>query len=125
MRPVTVNFTGDDEILQGADCEFLIPMPQDMTEFDPALTPGALLRGAVKQAAGGKTLLSSHDGTIILSFADPLNLRVQFPNAGTTAAGAFANYPFDVEARSGFTGLISRIAEGVATNRREITTESD
>lgn len=127
MRPVTVNFTGDDELLQGADNVFTIPFDQDMTEFDPAITPFAVLRGQVNKtdAAGGKMLLSTHDGTMVLSWTDARHLRVWFPNAGTTAAGRFDNAPFDIEGKSGYTGLVSRIAEGVATCRREITTNTD
>jgi hypothetical protein len=121
LTPARVDFVGVDRVLQGTDWERTVPMAQDMTAYDPALTVGAVLRGACKSADLATTYMSTAAGTMVLSFDDPLTLRVRFTSAGTSAAAAFNDGVWDVEAVNGLTLFVDRIAEGYAEMSREVT----
>ena len=124
LVPAEADFVGVDRILQGTDWARVVPMPQDMSAYDPALTPGALLRGALKTPDLMTVVASTELGTMVLSFDDVLSLRVQFTAAGTAGALPRKDLVWDVEAKNGLTGYIDRIAQGTAHLYREVTTAS-
>lgn len=124
LSPVEADFVGEDRVLQGTDWSRTVPMAQDMTAYDPAVTVGAQLRGALKSADLSTVIASTEAGTMVLSFDDPFTLRVEFTAAGTAAASPQRKAAWDVEAVNGFTGKVDRIAQGRADVYREVTTAS-
>lgn len=122
LKPVEADFVGEDRILQGTDWSRTVPMTVDMTAYNPALTVGAVLRGAVRSSDLQTVHLSTAAGTMVLSFDDPFTLRVAFTAAGSAAAPAFDNGWWEVEAVSGLSLKTDRIAQGAASHYREVTT---
>ena len=81
-----------------------------------------MLRGSVRSHDLQTLYLSTAAGTMVCTFDDPFTLLVCFTAAGTAAAAAFDNGWWEVEAVSGLTLRVDRIAQGVAENYREVTT---
>lgn len=121
LTPVVVDFVGDAEILQGADTVRVVRFLQSMVAFDPAVTPGAVLRGSVVSSDFATTHLTSEAAAIAFSWADDRTLEVLFTAAGTTLANAFEGAIWQCEAKNGVTGKIERIAQGLADMSREST----
>lgn len=125
LQPVVADFIGFDQILQGTDWSRTIVFSSDMSAYDPATQPGAVLRGALKTADLVNTLASTEAGTMVLSWDDAFTLRVEF-TAASTAGSAYAGRTlyWDCEAVNGLTSKVDRIAQGKAFVYREVTTSS-
>lgn len=125
LQPVVADFVGFDQILQGTDWSRTIAFASDMTAYDPAVTLGAQLRGALKTADLVNTLASTADATMLITWDDAFTLRIEIVN--TALVGSLytgQNLYWDCEAKSGATSKWDRIAQGKAFVYREVTTST-
>lgn len=118
------DFVGVDTILQGEDWARTITFDASMVAYDPVVTPGAVLRGALVSSDFATVYCQTSDGTMILSWLDPVTLSVGFSAAGTTAAPPFTGGIWQVEGVNGADLKVARLAEGRANMTREACTSA-
>jgi hypothetical protein len=128
--PVHVDYVGIDTILQGADWDRSVPFASSMTQYDPAMTAGAVIRGAIKTPDLATTYASTALGTMTLVWTDSTHLRVRVTAVGSAAlsiTGAplpyvFQGAVFQIEGKSGLTSLVDQLVEGTADMKAEVVT---